>query len=222
MARIARVVVPGIPHHITQRGVRRMDVFFSDDDRREYLKQLADQGERFGVQYIAWCLMDNHVHLIAVPTTESSLAKGIGEAHKRYSRMINFREGWRGYLFQGRFFSCPLEGSYAIAAIRYVLGNPVRAKLCKQPWDYVWSSARWMIGLAESDPLATRSSLLSEIDDWRSLLKRGPTEAADIRKHTRSGRPLCSDAFLQYLELLTGRELRLRKAGRKPKVTNSC
>lgn len=93
MARIARVVVPGIPHHITQRGVRRMAVFFSDDDRHAYIELLAEQGERFGLQYLAWCLMSNHVHLIGVPETETSLAKGVGEAHKRYTRMVNFREG---------------------------------------------------------------------------------------------------------------------------------
>ena len=218
MARIARVVVPGLLHHITQRGVRRMRVFFSDEDRLAYLDFLREQGDRFGVKYLAWCLMANHVHLIAVPDSETSLASGIGEAHKRYSRMINFREGWRGYLFQGRFFSCPLEDSYAIAAIRYVLRNPIRANLCIQPWDYDWSSARWMIGLADSDLLASRSPLPDEIDDWKSLLEEDPIETADIRKHTRTGRPFCNDAFLQHLDSVTGRVLRLRKAGRKPKA----
>ena len=96
MPRIARVVVPRTPHHVTQRGVRRMPVFFSDDDRQAYIDFLAEQSRRFGVRYLAWCLMTNHIHLIAVPETEMSLAKGIGEARKRYSRMINFREGWRG------------------------------------------------------------------------------------------------------------------------------
>ena len=85
-------VVPGVPHHITQRGVRRMDVFFTDDDRKEYLSQLRVQGERFGVRYLAWCLMTNHIHLVAVPHDEKSMAKAIGAAHKRYSRMISFRD----------------------------------------------------------------------------------------------------------------------------------
>ena len=188
MARIARIVVPGLPHHVTQRGVRRMRIFFSDDDREEYLQLLAEQGERFGVKYLAWCLMDNHVHLVAAPSEEASLAKGIGEAHKRYSRMINFREGWRGYLLQGRFFSCPLEGSYAVAAIRYVLRNPVRARRCSQAWDYRWSSARWLVGIQDTDPLAIRSPLLDEVDDWRGILQTDPEEAMDLRKHTRTGR----------------------------------
>jgi len=93
MARLARVVVSGLLHHITQRGVRRMDVFFSDEDRTKYLRNLAEQGERFGVSYLAWCLMTNHVHLIAIPQQEQSLARGVGEAHRRYTRYINFREG---------------------------------------------------------------------------------------------------------------------------------
>jgi len=217
MARIARVVIPGLPHHITQRGVRRMPVFFSDDDRRDYLDVLSEQGKRFGVHYIAWCLMDNHIHLIAVPESESSLAKGIGEAHKRYSRMINFREGWRGYLFQGRFFSCPLQGTYAVAAIRYVLRNPVRACICQKPWEYMWSSAQWMVGLRDIDPLACDSPLLEEVDDWNTLLGTESCETEVVRQHTRTGRPLCTDSFLEHLETITGRTLRLRKAGRKPK-----
>jgi putative transposase len=152
MARIARVVVPGVPHHIVQRGVRKMDVFFCDADRAEYLKQLSEQGQRFGVQYIAWCLMANHVHLVAVPEEEKSLALGVGEAHRRYTRYVNFREGWRGYLFQGRFHSFPLGGSYLLAAVRYVLRSPVRAGLVERPWDYRWSSARWFVGERRDDP----------------------------------------------------------------------
>lgn len=217
MPRIARVVVPGMPHHVTQRGVRRMQVFFTDDDREEYLRLLAEQGDRFGVDYIAWCLMDNHIHLVAIPGDGASLAKGIGEAHKRYSRMINFREGWRGYLFQGRFFSCPLEGAYALAAIRYVLRNPVRARLCRNAWDYRWSSARWLVGALDSDPLAIQHPLLDEIDDWRNVLQTDPKETIDLRKHTRTGRPLCTNEFLSYLETITGRRLRLRTPGRRPK-----
>ena len=170
MARLARVVVPGLPHHIILRGVRRMDVFFSDDDRREYLKQLADQGERFGVKYLAWCLMTNHVHLIAIPAEESSLARGIGEAHRRYTRYVNFREGWRGYLFQGRFHSFPLEGRYLLAAVRYVLRNPVRVGIARSPWDYPWSSARWFVGEKPHDPLAILSDMLADIADRRLFL----------------------------------------------------
>ncbi|MFC2082520.1 transposase [Candidatus Bipolaricaulota bacterium] len=215
MARIARVVVPGIAHHVVQRGVRRMDVFFSAEDREEYIHQLHEQGERFGVRYLAWCLMTNHVHLIAIPESQSGLAQGIGEAHRRYTRYINFREGWRGYLFQGRFHSCPLDGSYLLAAIRYVLRNPVRAGIVIQPWDYEWSSARWLIGMSNSDPLAAASPALDDTTDWRAFLSMSEIEGDEIRKRTRTGRPLGSDRFLERLELLTGRLLRPMKPGPK-------
>jgi len=193
-----------------------MDVFFSNDDRLEYLKHLAEQGQRFGVSYLAWCLMSNHVHLIAIPERENSLALGIGEAHRRYTRYINFREGWRGYLFQGRFHSFPLEGNYLLAAIRYVLRNPVRAGIVKRAWDYAWSSAAWFVGKRSDDPLAVSSDLLAGIGDPRSFLTQEEESASLLRKHARTGRPLGSDTFVSQLEELTGRILRPRKRGPKP------
>ncbi len=216
MARIARIVVPGMPHHVVQRGVRRMDIFFSDDDRHAYLDLLAEQGRRFGVRYLAWCLMTNHVHLIAVPEQEASLARGIGEAHRRYTRRINFQQGWRGYLFQGRFHSFPLDGNYLLAAMRYVLRNPVRAGLVDQPWDYPWSAARWLAGFASEDPLASPSEMLDDIADWPTFLLEDTQPLSEIRKHTRTGRPLGSEAFIERLEQLTGRSLHLMKPGPKP------
>jgi putative transposase len=218
MARIARVVVPGVPRHIVQRGVRSMNVFFSNADRAEYLKQLAEQGQRFGVEYIAWCLMTNHVHLVAIPRDERSLALGVGEAHRRYTRLVNFREGWRGYLFQGRFHSFPLEGSYVLGAVRYVLRNPVRAGLAKRPWDYRWSSAKWFVGEREDDRLAVRSEMLADIKDRRSFLLEEEDSLGEFRRHARTGRPLGSEAFLAELEQLTGRCLHPRKRG--PKSTS--
>jgi putative transposase len=216
MARIARVVVPGVPHHIVQRGVRKMDVFFCDADRAEYLKQLSEQGQRFGVQYIAWCLMASHVHLVAVPEEEKSLALGVGEAHRRYTRYVNFREGWRGYLFQGRFHSFPLGGSYLLAAVRYVLRNPVRAGLVERPWDYRWSSARWFVGERRDDPLAAPSAVLADIADRRSFLLQDDDSLTEFRKHARTGRPLGSESFLMQLEQSTGRALRPKRPGPQP------
>ncbi len=143
MARIARIILPNFPHHITQRGVRSLSVFHSDEDRREYLYLQKEQGERYDVSFISYCLMDNHIHLIAIPRNETGLAKAIGEAHRLYTRRINFREKVRGYLFQGRFFSCPLDNSHLYSAVRYVERNPVRAKIVKNAWDYNWSSAAY-------------------------------------------------------------------------------
>jgi len=193
-----------------------MDVFFSDADRDEYIGQLAEQGKRFGVHYLAWCLMTNHVHLIAVPDSESCLALGIGEAHRRYTRYVNFREGWRGYLFQGRFHSCPLDGDYLLTAVRYVLRNPVRAGIVDQPWGYAWSSARWHVGMATTDPLAVPAELLQDIPDWHGFLRIDGESIDQIRRHTRTGRPLGSERFLDELERQTGRTLHPKKPGPRP------
>lgn len=215
MARIARVVVPGTPHHIVQRGVRGMNVFFSDADRCAYLDLLSEYGRRFGVSFLGWCLMTNHVHLIAVPEDESSLARGIGEAHRRYTGRINFREGWRGYLFQGRFHSCPLDGPHLLAAVRYVLRNPVRAGIADTPWDYKWSSAPWIVRDVLKDALAVPSEMLADISDWRSFLMSSSCEMKDLRQHTRTGRPLGSESFVTSIETLTGRIIRPQKRGPK-------
>lgn len=144
MARIKRVVVPGYPHHVVQRGVRSMDIFFNEQDRLEYLNLLREQGDRFGVKFLAYCLMTNHVHLLAVPIKPESLAKAIGEAHRLYTRMINFREGVRGYLCQGRFLSCPIStDAYLLTAVQYILRNPVKAAIVQYAWEYQWSSAAY-------------------------------------------------------------------------------
>lgn len=194
-----------------------MNVFFKDADRRLYLHLLRTQADRFGLHFVAWCLMPNHVHLIAVPECETSLAKGIGEAHRRYTCALNQREGWQGYLFQGRFYSCPLEGAHVVAAMRYVLRNPVRAGMVAQPWEYEWSSARWTVGCTSADPLAERLQLIEEIDDWKSLLREDPPEVDAVRRHTRNGRPLGGCAFVERLEISTGRTLQCRPPGRPPK-----
>jgi len=190
-----------------------MDVFFSDDDRRTYLELLSEQGRAHGVEYLAWCLMTNHVHLIAIPATSDSLAKGIGEAHKRYTRTVNLRAGWRGYLFQGRFFSCPVEPSRLVAVVRYVLRNPVRAGIAAQPWGYKWSSAKWLVGSAAADPLIRDPGPLVEIENWRSLLAVGGDDYALIRGSTSTGRPLGDESFVERIETLLSRRLTKRKPG---------
>jgi len=192
-----------------------MDVFFSDEDRSAYLDLLSEQGDKFGLTFLAWCLMPNHVHLVAVPEHPNSLARGIGEAHKRYSRRINFRMGSRGYLFQGRFFSCPLGGDRILAAIRYVLQNPVRAGIVGQAWRYPWSSAGWMVGDVETDPLVQRNDIFQEVGDWRSFLAEEPGDCVALRRHTCTGRPLGGEGFIERAERLTGRSLHMRKRGRR-------
>ena len=217
MARFARVVLPGCAHHVTQRGVRSMGLFFSDADRQEYLRLLAEQGKEFGLRFLSYCLMTNHVHLVVVPRKADSLARAIGEAHRLYTRRINFRQGARGYLFQGRFFSCPLDEKHGIAAVRYVERNPVRARLAKEAWDYRWSSAAFHAGLAEEDPLVVAGGWLGDAKTWRQYLKRDPEDMDQLRRRTRTGRPLGSERFMLRAERATSRRLRPLPGGR-PKL----
>jgi putative transposase len=109
MARLARVVAPGFAQHITQRGNRRQQTFFCDEDYQSYLERMAGWCSVLEVEILAYCLMPNHVHLIVLPQSADRLGRAIGEAHRRYTRMVNFREGWRGHLWKGRFASFVLD-----------------------------------------------------------------------------------------------------------------
>ena len=186
MARIARVVAPGVPHHVTQRGNRRQQTFFSDDDHELYRELMAVWCERHGVAIWAYCLMPNHVHLIATPASAEGLRRGIGEAHRRYARHVNFREGWRGYLWQGRFASFPLGGAHLLAAVRYVELNPVRAGLVAEAEDWPWSSARAHLAGGE-DRLARAAAELAAIGDWRASLRSRPRKRSLPRSAAISG-----------------------------------
>ncbi len=141
MARLAPVVAPGLPHHIIQRGSRRQRTFFCDDDYQIYLDLMKEWCSTHQVEIWAYCLMPNHVHLIAVAHTADGLRRAIGEVHRRYTRMVNFREGWRGHMWQGRFASFVLDERYLLTAARYVELNPVRARLIKASGRYPWGSA---------------------------------------------------------------------------------
>jgi putative transposase len=218
MARLARVVVAGIPHHVTQRGNRRQATFFGDEDYAAYRMLLAEWCPRCGVEIWAYCLMPNHVHLIVVPETEDGLRRGLGEAHRRYTRRINFREGWRGHLWQGRFASFPMDNRYLMRAARYVELTPVRAKLCRAPWRWPWSSAAAHVA-GQDDVLVRVKPLLARTGDWRKFLSEGldMEEAELFRRHERTGRPLGENAFLERVEKALGRILRPNKRGPKPK-----
>ena len=218
MARLARLVIPGLPHHVTQRGNRRQQTFFNDGDYAAYLDLMAEWCGEEGVEIWSYCLMPNHVHLIAVPKTAEGLRRAIGEAHRRYTRRINFREQWRGYLWQGRFASFVLDEPYLLAAARYVELNPVRAKLVQRARQWRWSSARAHLS-GRDDRLVKVAPLLAMVGDWKAFLKSAiaEEELRDLREHGRTGRPLGSPAFLDRLESLLGRVLRPQKPGPKPK-----
>ena len=216
MARLARVVLPGYPHHITQRGNRRQDVFFQDSDYENYLELLKEWCDSEGIIIWAYCLMTNHVHLIVVPKKRSNLGKAIGETHRRYTRMINFREGWRGHLWQGRFASFPLDNDHLLAAARYIERNPVAAGMVEHPWDYPWSSARAHIE-GRDNILVRVKPLLEMVDDWRDFISLETTKemVRTFHRHEHTGRPLGDKAFVERLEAATGRELMRKKPGPK-------
>jgi len=139
--RRARSVFPGIAHHVTQRGNNRQQVFLSTSDYELYLKVLARHCRSCGVAIAAYCLMPNHVHLIAMPEAEDSLSKALGQTHAEYALAFNRSEGRSGHLWQNRFFSCPLDRDHLAQAQLYVELNPVRAGLVDEAWQWGWSSA---------------------------------------------------------------------------------
>src|SRR5258706_1880945 len=219
MARIARVVAPDMPHHVTQRGNARAPIFFEPGDESLYLRLLADQTRRAGVAIWAYCLMPNHVHLIATPRYETGLARAIGEAHRRYTAFVNTRAGRTGHLFQGRFSSVVMDEDHLIAAARYVCLNPVRARLAKRAEDWPWSSVRAHLG-DTSDPLVSIRPLADRIDDFAALLRTDPDDPAfaPIRAAETTGRPLGGEAFVADLERRLARPLAPRRPGRKAKA----
>ena len=218
MARMARVVVPGYPHHVTQRGNRRQKTFFCDDDYRYYIELLSTYSKEYGTDVLAYCLMPNHVHLVMVPREVDGLRATLGEAHRRYTRHVNFRKGWRGHLWQERFHSFVMDEAYLLATVRYVERNPVVAKLCHQPQEWRWSSALAHI-TGVDDGLVRVKPMLDLVDDWSAYLADA-NEHNDvhehIERHSRTGRPLGDASFVSKLEVMTGKSLAPKKPGRKP------
>jgi putative transposase len=215
MPRISRIVAPGIPHHVTQRGNRKMETFFRDEDYQAYLSLMAEWCRKCNVAIWSYCLMPNHIHLIAVPETEEGLRLAIGEAHRRYSSMINRRQKWTGHLWQGRFSSFPMDETYLLAAVKYVEMNPVRARLTPDAYAWPWSSAR-SHAAGQDDLLVKVAPLLEMVGEWQQFLADADEDDANkIRGHERTGRALGGDSFLDSLECALQRTLKPRKAGRK-------
>lgn len=191
MPRVARLVLPGIPHHVTQRGNRSQRTFFGDDDCRLYLKLLRRWAGDAGTAIWAWCLMPNHVHIILVPEDEAGLRRLFGPVHRQYTWRINQREDWRGCLWQGRYGSVAMDEAHLHVCLRYVELNPVRARLVERPEQWPWSSARSHLGLAD-DGITDAGAMKGRIDDWRAFLDFGLADFDRdfIRAAERSGRPL--------------------------------
>lgn len=216
MPRRARIVIPNCPHHITQRGNRQQEVFFTDADRQRFLSLLKFYADKHGLVIQAYCLMPNHIHLTAIPRTAESLASALKPLFLRYAQHVNWTQQYSGRLWQGRFFSCPLDEKHFWAAVRYVERNPVLAGIVRKPEQYPWSSAAAHCGLRNDPLLADQKELCEQVGDWAAWLSQTEDELIvdTLRKKTRTGRPAGNDSFIDRLEGMLGRILRPKKAGR--------
>ena len=219
MPKFPRLVVPGYPHHVTQRGVRRQRTFFDNSDYEEYLALLRELKVKAGADVLAYCLMPNHVHIIVVPKDKKSLARLFGVAHHRYAKRVNALHDWRGHLWQERFYSVVMDEPHTLAAMRYVELNPVRAGLCQEPDEWPWSSTHANLGL-RTDGLIDDSEVRRLITDWRCFLAE--SENSDLidslRAQTSTGRPTGDERFIELIERKSGRRIRRRNPGRVPRI----
>ncbi|MDP3694651.1 MAG: transposase [Desulfocapsaceae bacterium] len=222
MPRIARIIAPGYPHHITQRGNNRSSVFFDDEDRQTYLKLLTSYSRLHALQILAYCLMDNHVHLLAVPETETALARGIGLTNQVYTQYLNHKLNQSGRIWQNRFFSCVVENEqYLWAVARYIELNPLKAGLAEHAEEYCWSSAKAHLTGAEDAVLGSASTWFdpSEKNAYsKFVLTENEEMDAKIRQSTRTGRPFGSENFIDMLEFQLKQVLRPKKAGRPTSI----
>ena len=218
MPRIARIVIPDVAYHVTQRGNNRQDVFFVDDDYRVYLAFLAEYAREFELDVLGYCLMTNHVHLMVVPHAEDALAVAIGRTDLRYTQYVNRLHRRSGHLWQNRFYSCGLDEKHAAAAMRYIEQNPVRAKMVRKPWRHRWSSASAHVGGKDASGVLNVEAWSKDFSPkrWRKMLTQSLRESDmdRLRLHTRRGRPLGSDSFVSKIEKLLGRRVRALPTGR--------
>jgi REP-associated tyrosine transposase len=220
MARISRIVIPGLPHHVTQRGNRRCEVFFEPADRQHYLALFRKYASEYGVEVWAYSLMTNHVHFVLVPERLDSLSQALRDTHTAYALRFNLQNRLSGHLWQWRFFSCVLDDEHLWAAVRYVERNAVRAGMVARAEQYPWSSAAAHCRLRPDELLSPRfppAHRLKNWSEWLSGEESAQTQA--IRRQTHTGRPCGSADFLADLESRCSRQLRPRKRGRKPVPT---
>lgn len=222
MSYTPRIVVPGIPLHVTQRGVRRTNVFRDDDDRRLYLRILRQASRLYDLIFYAYCLMTNHVHFVVVPNCADSLWKTFHRLNSLYAAAFNARYGLVGHVWERRPLSTVTDESHLWNAVRYVECNPVRAGMVVRAEQYEWSSARFHCGLVSDDLLDTSwppKEALARWSEWVNAQSE-PTKDEYIREQTLSGKPCGDSDFVISLERTLGRRIRPEKAGRKPRSTN--
>lgn len=219
MVRLPRLVLPGLPYHVTQRGNRREQTFFEDGDYALYRELLAEGAAKAGAEIWCYCLMPNHVHVIVVPSDADGLRRTFADTHRRYTGFINARHRWTGHLWQGRFGAVVMDETHLFHAMRYVSLNPVRARLVGKAADWPWSSVRAHFS-GQDDALVRVAPALERYGDFAAFLDQPADDApawAALRKSETSGRPVGSAKWLETLEVRSGRKLAPQKRGPKPK-----
>jgi len=223
VARLARVVAVDVAHHVTQRGNARQFILTSDAERLIYLDLRRQAVQVYSLSVIGYCLMSNHVHLVVIPRKTEAMAKALKQAHGRYAAYWNGAHASSGHVWQGRFYSCPLDSGHLWEALRYAELNPVRAGLVAQAERWKWSSAAAHCDAGEPDELLEMKPWREQWSaaSWRRFLSAGETESAlaAIRQCTHTGRPLGTSEFVKTLEQSTHRQLAPRKGGRPAKST---
>jgi putative transposase len=223
MPRMRRAVVPGMPHHVTQRGNRRADIFLDIDDRIVFLRMLKQASHKYSLRHSAYSLMTNHVHLVSIPSDEQSLPKGLGETFGAYAAYFNQKYGINGRLWQGRYFSSVLSSDDFWCVVRYVERNPVRARMVARAVEYRWSSAAAHCGFQE-DPVAESLPPLPDyIRNWseRLISEEDQAQLRYIRTCTRSGYPIGPASFWYQVEYVLQRRLVRGKKGRPARAKTS-
>ena len=219
VARLSRVVIPGLPHHVTQRGNGRQRTFFEEADYALYLDLLAQAAERARAEVWAYCLMPNHVHIVLTPADKDGLWRTFGELHRRYTGFVNARRRTTGHLWQGRYGSAAMDEPHFVAALRYVALNPVRARLVERAEQWRWSSTRALLE-GTDDHVVKVGPALARVGDFAAFLGQDFDEAATyaaLRQAETIGRPVGSPEWLAGLEARTGRKLAAGKRGPKPR-----
>ena len=204
MPRRNRCILPGVACHITQRGVDRRETFSSPGDRTTYLRLLRDNLAGAQTTVLGYCLMTNHVHIIAVPQCEDSLAILFRRVHGRYAQYYNTVYGRTGHLWQNRYFACVLSERHLWRALAYVERNPVRAGMVDHARDYTWSSAATHVSGIDTAGLLDLAWWRREGPGaaWEGTLSEDDGESAPLlRRCTYAGKPFGDERFVKEMSI---------------------
>lgn len=194
MPRPKRLIIPFVPHHISQRGNNQRIVFRCDDDRIRYLNLLLKYSKRENLRILAYCLMTNHIHFVAIPENEKDIPNMIRVLQSQYSSLTNQILGNTGHIWQQHYYSCPLTERHLIATLRYIEQNPVRAGITASPLDFKWSSAGAHITGLDDSRILDLGWWLDRFDScsWNDLLHQNLDDEKlnQIRVQMKTGRPV--------------------------------